>query len=164
MIERLTTWIGKTSSWVSVFLVFIICLDVLLRYCFNNTQSWIIELEWHLFALIFLLGGAYALKADQHVRVDVWYTKRTAKTKAWVNLLGTVLFLIPWCLIIIYTSYNYAENSWAIGESSPDPGGLPARYIIKFAIPVGFSLLFLQALSLISTSIREIRKPTIAAS
>ena len=159
MIEKITTWVGKASSWVSVFLVVIICVDVLLRYCFSNTKSWIIELEWHLFALIFLLGGAYALRKDQHVRVDVWYTKQSTRTQAWVNLFGTIIFLIPWCLVIIYTSYNYAENAWAIGESSPDPGGLPARYIIKFVITIGFCLLLLQAFSLIATSVREIRKP-----
>ena len=129
------------------------CVDVIRRYLFNQTAVWITELEWHLFALIFLIGAGYALKHDKHVRVDLFYAKFSPKQKAWVNLLGTLLFLIPWCWIIISSSYNYAHNSYLINESSPDPGGLPARYIIKFSITVGFILLLLQAIALVLDSV-----------
>ena len=146
MISKVIKFFGSLGGYISAFLVVLICLDVCMRYFFNNSQEWAIELEWHMFALIFLFGGAYAFSEDKHVRVDIWYDKQTDRTKAIVNLLGTLLLLIPWCLIIIYTSFSYAENSFAIGERSPDPGGLPARYLIKFAITFGFILLLVQAI------------------
>lgn len=128
-------------------LVVLICVDVLLRYFFNATQKWIIELEWHLFALVFLIGASYTFQKDKHVRVDVFYQGFSEKKKLWVNLLGNVFFLIPWCLVIIYVSIKYANVSFSYLEQSPDPGGLPARYLIKYAISLGFILLLLQAIS-----------------
>lgn len=146
-------WIGRTVSWLTTILVILVCFDVARRSMFSVTAAWIMELEWHLFALIFLLGAGYALKHDRHVRVDLFYAKFSPKDKALVNLMGTLIFLIPWCLLIIYTSYNYAYSSFEIGEGSPNPGGLPARYFIKFAITAGFCLLLLQALALAADSI-----------
>jgi len=156
MVDRFIRSVGKASSWLTLILVILICIDVFMRYVFSNSQEWMLELEWHLFALVFLLGGAYALQADEHVRVDVWYTHRSERTKAWINLLGTVFFLLPWCLVVIYTSYAYAENSFLINERSADPGGLPARYLIKFSITIGFVLLLIQAVMVIIKNTRLI--------
>ena len=114
------------------------------------------ELEWHLFAIIFLVGAAYTLKYDRHVRVDVLYMKFKPKTKAWVNFLGSLIFLLPVCLIGIWSSKNFVMNSFLIGEGSPDPGGLPARYILKAVIPIGFFLLLLQGMALSFRSLIEI--------
>ena len=97
--------------------------------------------------MIFLIGAAYTLKHDGHVRVDIIYTKMSPRTQAWVNLIGTFLLLIPFCLIVIIATKMFVLNSWAVQETSPDPGGLPARYIIKAIIPVGFFLLLLQGIS-----------------
>jgi len=146
-------WVGRGISWLTGFLVLLVCFDVTRRYFFQETAAWIMELEWHLFALIFLLGAGYALKHDRHVRVDLFYANFSAKDKAWVNFLGTLIFLIPWCVLIIYTSYYYALGSYQIGEGSPDPGGLPARYLIKFAITLGTTFLLLQAFSLAAQSL-----------
>ena len=154
-IEKGITRIGEWISYVNILLVLLICADVLLRYFFNATQKWVIELEWHFFALIFLIGASYALKEDKHVRVDLFYQSFTKDRKAWVNLLGNMLFLIPWCIVIIYTSIKYANVSFSYREASPDPGGLPARYLIKYAISVGFLLLMIQA---ILNSIKEIKQ------
>ena len=151
-IEFAIRWIGEKSSYINVILVLIICIDVFMRYVLNTTQTWVIELEWHLFALIFLLGASYTLQEDQHVRVDLWYADRSAKTKAWINLTGTILFLVPWCLILIHSSFNYATNSWMMCEGSPNPGGLPARYIIKYCMTLGFVLLLLQGIAVIYRS------------
>ena len=85
-IESTIRWIGEKSSYINVLLVLIICIDVFMRYVMNTTQTWVIELEWHLFAMIFLLGASYTLQEDQHVRVDLWYADRSAKSKAWINL------------------------------------------------------------------------------
>jgi len=158
ILEQISTWVGERVKWLTTALVLLIFVDVILRYLFAVTSAWVIELEWHLFALIFILGAAYALQQDQHVRVDVFYTHFSPRKKAWVNLLGTLFFLIPWCLIIIYTSYKYAENSFAVREVSADPGGLPARYLIKFSVTLGFGLLLLQAIALSLKSIAIIIK------
>jgi len=158
ILEQLSIWVGERVKWLTTALVLLIFVDVVLRYLFAQTSAWVIELEWHLFALIFILGAAYTLQVDQHVRVDVFYTHFSPRKKAWVNLIGTLLFLIPWCLVIIYSSYNYAENSFAVKEISADPGGLPARYLIKFSVTVGFGLLLLQALALCLKSIAIIAK------
>lgn len=152
-IGQLNEWVGKSTAWLTTLLVIVICTDVTLRYVFNNTKAWIIELEWHLFALIFLLGAGYALKHDRHVRVDVFYAKFSKRNKAWINLLGSVLFLIPWCLLIVYVSYDYAYEAWRTNEGSPNPGGLPARYIVKFGITVGMFLLMLQGVALVADSL-----------
>lgn len=153
ILDSINEWTGRTTAWLTSILVVFMCYDVIMRYLFSQTAVWIAELEWHMFALIFLLGAAYTLKDDKHVRVDVFYTNFSPKKQAWVNLVGTLVFLIPFCLIVIFTSFSYAEKSWAIGESSPDPGGLPARYLIKSAITLGFVLLLLQSFAEILRSI-----------
>ena len=146
-IDRLNRFIGEKISWLNLFLVILICVDVFLRYTMSETSAWVSELEWHLFALIFILGGAYAFLDDDHVRVDVFYDRFKKRKKNWVNILGIVIFLLPWCGLAIWYGFSYAQNSFLIQESSPDPGGLPARYIIKFSIVIGFFLLALQAIS-----------------
>ena len=146
-IDSLNEFVGKVVAWLTALLVLLVCYDVITRYLLNDTSVWVMELEWHLFALIFLLGAAYALKHNKHVRVDVFYANFSERDKAWVNLVGGLLFLLPWCLLIIYWTFDYALLSYGVREGSPDPGGLPARYFIKFAIPVGISLLLLQNVS-----------------
>jgi len=147
-IDAFNEAVGKMVSWLNVLLVLLICTDVAMRYLLNISFASLFELEWYMFAVVFLLGAGYTLKHDKHVRVDVFYTRLGANKKAWINLLGVLLFLLPVCFVFIKTSLLFVYNSWIIGESSPDPGGLPARYIIKAAIPIGFSLLLLQGLSL----------------
>lgn len=110
-----------------------------------------------MFAIIFLLGSAYALQADKHVRVDVFYQRFSQKTQTIINLFGTLIFLIPWCYLVITTSYKFVNNSWYIKEGSPQPGGLPARYVIKGMIVLGFVLLALQGLSLVVKYIKELK-------
>lgn len=152
-INTVNEWVGRSVSWLTTLLVILVCFDVVTRYLFSDTQAWIMELEWHLFALIFLLGAGYAFKHDRHVRVDLFYTRFSPKDRALVNLIGGVLFLLPWCFLIIYVSFQYALASFLIRETSPDPGGLPAFYPIKFAITIGVFLLLLQAIASIIQSL-----------
>lgn len=159
VIDRINENVGKGISWLTTLLVLVICYDVTMRYIFNITFISVVELEWHLFAFIFLVGAGYAFKHERHVRVDVLYMRMNDKQKAWVNFLGTLLFLLPFCIITIYQSGQYALNSWAIAERSADPGGLPARYIVKSAIPIGFIFIFLQALALTARSLKTIIVP-----
>jgi len=145
-IDRLNERIGKGVAWLTTVLVLLVCYEVLLGV-FNQSSNWITELEWHLFSLIFLLGAGYAFKHDRHVRVDLFYTKFSSKDKALTDLIGNLLFLVPWCIVLIYFSFFYAWESFKIQEGSPDPGGLPARYIIKFSIVLGILLLLLQSIA-----------------
>lgn len=156
--EKLIDWSGKISSWFTLFLILLVGFDVVARYFFDSSRAWVMELEWHLFALIFLLGSAFCFKNDQHVRVDLFYADFSPKNKALVNLMGGIFLLVPWSIFIIWTSFDYAVLSFQINEKSPDPGGLPFRYIIKFAIVFGFLLLLLQALISIFISARDILK------
>lgn len=146
-IDRLNAFFGKSVSWLSFALVIIICVDVILRYALNMTRIWVIELETYAFSLLFLLGGAWTWQSDDHVRVDLFYSKFSPKGKRWVDLLGTVFFLLPWTWILMQVGLQFFYESWKIGESSSQSGGLPAIYIIKFFMLLGFVLLFLQGIS-----------------
>jgi len=148
--------IGTASAWLNVVLVLLICIDVLMRYLLNQSFNWVIELEWHIFGLIFLLGSAYTLQKDKHVRVDIFYNDFSEKKKALVNLLGSISLLIPWCIIAILTCTKYASNSFYIKENSPNPGGLPAMYVIKYFIVLGFILLLLQGVVIIIQQIKTL--------
>ena len=149
LIHQFSEKTGRAVSWLCVLLVLLICYDVIMRALIDDTATWIIELEWHIFSLIFLLGAAYTLKHDRHVRVDLFYSKFSVKDKAWVNFFGTLIFLVPWCLVLIIFSYQFALGAYTIGEGSPNPNGLPARYIIKFSITLGVVFLLLQAIAML---------------
>ena len=155
-VDSINEKLGILVSWITTFMVLVVCYDVVTRYFLKKSSVAVQELEWHLFAIIFLVGAAYTLKYDRHVRVDVLYMKFKPKTKAWVNFLGSLIFLLPVCLIGIWSSKNFVINSFLIGEGSPDPGGLPARYILKAVIPIGFFLLLLQGMALSFRSLIEI--------
>lgn len=148
-IDCLTEWVGKTTSWLVLAMVLLICYDVAMRYLFQQGSVALQELEWHLFALIFLLGSAYTLKHDEHVRVDILYQSRfvSDKQRALINILGTLFFLFPFCILILITGWPFAENAFYYNEGSPDPGGLPYRYLLKGSLLVAFGLLLLQGFS-----------------
>lgn len=145
--------VGRAVAWLTFLMVLLFVYDVMMRYLFNTTAVWIGEMEWHLFSLVFLLSGGYALKNDKHVRVDVFYQKFSERKKAWVNLIGGLLFLLPWCYFVITTSYLYASVSFMQMEGSANPGGLPYRFLIKGSILVGFVFLFLQGISTVVESL-----------
>jgi TRAP-type mannitol/chloroaromatic compound transport system permease small subunit len=147
-IDALNEWVGRGVAWVTLGLVLVIFVDVAMRYLFRTSFVFTQELEWHLFSFIFLIGAGYTLLHDGHVRVDILYQRLGARGKAWINLVGVLLFLYPGCVMIIITSFKFAYYSWAIMEGSPDPGGVPFRFIVKGTIPAGFCLLLLQGTSL----------------
>ena len=128
--------------------VVVVFVDVVMRYAFNTSFVFTQELEWHLFAFIFLMGAGYTLLKDGHVRVDIFYQSMSAKSQAWINLLGVLFFLVPGCIMIIATSLSFVSNSWSVMEGSPDPGGIPYRFLLKACIPAGFILVLLQGFSL----------------
>lgn len=147
-IDAINLWVGKVVAFSSLLLVLVVFIDVLMRYLFK--KSWVFnqELEWHIFGFMFLMGAGYTLLQDAHVRVDIFYQGLSAKGKAWVNVIGTLFFLIPGCLMVIDTSWKFTVNSFLIKEGSPDPGGIPYRFLLKGCIPVGFSLLLIQGVAM----------------
>jgi TRAP-type mannitol/chloroaromatic compound transport system permease small subunit len=146
VLKKIISKTGKISSWFSLALVLLISTDVLLRYVFNFSTAALYEMEWHLFAIIFLLASPYTLQQNKHVRVDVFYNNFSKRKKNIVDLIGNIIFLIPFSFIIFYTSLPFVEDSYSILESSPDPGGLPYRFIIKSIIPIAFFLLMIQGI------------------
>ena len=147
-IDSLNEWIGVCTSWLSTLLVAVVCYDVFTRYFLRKSSVAVQELEWHIFAVLFLIAAASTLKLDGHVRVDVFYTLMSRRGQAWINMLGGIIFLIPFSILVIWTSKNFVSMSWAVQEISPDPGGLHYRYALKAMIPVGFTLVLLQGISL----------------
>jgi len=147
-IDRVTDKIGTMVSWLVVVMVLIGAYNAVARYLgrffgANLSSNFYLELQWYLFSVLFLLGAAYALKEDSHVRVDVLSSRLSDKGRAWINILGTILFLIPFSVFAIWLSWPAVRNSWVVRETSPDPGGLP-RYPLKALILVCFVLLVLQ--------------------
>lgn len=145
--DSLSGKVGSLIGWLTTLMVLVVFYDTVMRYAFNRGNVALQELEWHLFSIVFLIGAAYTLKEGGHVRVDILFINFSKKTKAWIDLVGTFVFLIPFCIIIIYSTQKFIGNSWAVREISPDPGGLPGRYILKAMIPAGFVLLIIQGLS-----------------
>ena len=150
--NTINEWVGRFVSWFTLVLVLLVCYNVICRHFFHEADAWRGELEWHIFALIFILGAGYAFRHDRHVRVDLFYANYSEREKAWTNLIGALIFLIPWCCVVFLYSWDFAQGSLAINEISPNPNGLKYRYLIKFVIPLGFGFLLLQTLSSIAQS------------
>ena len=137
IIDTFTEYTGKFISIFVIILVLLVGYDVSMRYLFNSGSIAIQELEWHLFSIILLLGSAYTLKHDEHVRLDIFYSSKLIndKVRIWFDVLGTLLILLPFCLLIIISAWPFVTQAYIHNEISPDPGGLPARWLIKAAIP-----------------------------
>ena len=156
VVDRISEGTGRIVMWLALAMVLLTSYNVFERYVLGRNTTYLIELNWHLYSVIFLLGAAYTLKHDGHVRVDMLYHKLGSRGRAWINLLGSLFFLLPLAGFLIWgtlwSKYGGFENSfvgrsWRFWERSPDPGGLPARYLLKTMIPVGFALLALQGLA-----------------
>lgn len=147
-IDALNDKVGRATSWVTLLMVLVVFVDVVMRYLFNTSFVFTQEMEWHLFSFVFLIGAGYTLLEDGHVRVDIVYQRLSPKGRAWINLIGVIFFLIPGCYMVIHTSWGFVMNAWEVLEGSPDPGGVPYRFLIKSTITIGFTLLLLQGISL----------------
>ncbi len=132
--------------------------DVVLRYFFSTTFIWLQEMEWHLFAIMFLFGISYAINEESHVRVDFLYDRHTTKTKAYINIFCTISFLIPFALFVAFDSYTFVYDAFDYSEISEDPGGLTHRWIIKFMIPLSFAFIFAMSLLYIKTNITKLKE------
>jgi TRAP-type mannitol/chloroaromatic compound transport system permease small subunit len=142
-IDTVNDWIGRVVSWLTLAMVLIGSANAVFRYMgrftgFDLSSNAYLESQWYLFSLVFLLAASYTLRSDRHVRVDVLYGRLTEKRKAWLNLAGGVLFLTPFCILMIWVSWPWVANSWAVLEMSPDPGGLLQGFseIVKSAATI----------------------------
>ncbi|MCB0359073.1 MAG: TRAP transporter small permease subunit [Bdellovibrionales bacterium] len=142
--DRIASTFGVISATCCFLLVVITVCDVVLRYALSAGSVAVQELEWHLYSLVFLLGAAVTLRQGGHVRVDVLYLRLPGRLRKLVDALGIVFFLIPFCVLVIATSWTMVVSAYHSGEGSPDPGGLPYRWIVQAAIPLGFSVLLLS--------------------
>ena len=162
LIDAVSDRVGSLVGWLTLAMVVLGAFNAVARYLgksieLNLSSNAYIEAQWYLFSAIFLLGAAHTLQRDQHVRVDVLYGRLSERRKAWVDIVGTVSFLIPFCLFGLIITVPAVRNSWAVLEVSPDPGGLP-RYPIKTLMLVCFGLLLLQAISELIKRVRTIRE------
>ncbi len=148
-LEQFSDLTGQLISWLVLTMVLLVSYDVTMRYFFLSGSVALQEMEWHLFSLIFLLGGAYTLKHDDHVRIDIFYKSKfmNDKRRAWFNLFGSLFLLLPFCILIIINVWPFVYQSYVHLEYSPDPGGLPYRWILKASIQLGFIFLLLQGVA-----------------
>ena len=146
-IDRLTDKTGQLLSWLNLFLVSAVCVTVILRYWLNTGSIALQESAMYLHALIFLGASGYTLQQKEHVRVDIFYRRMSRRHQALVDSLGTLLLLIPVCVFIGLMSWEYVGQSWAIRETSADPGGLPLVYILKSMILMLVVTLLLQGVA-----------------
>lgn len=144
-IEALIDAAGRATLYLTLFMIGLVAVNVLLRYSFSVGSVWSQELEWHLLAAVILLGMSYALQRGDNVRVDVFYANFSPRAKFVVNIASGVLTLAI-ALLFIKLSWAYVGQSYAIAETSPDPGGIPMRWAVKGLIPLGFGLLALQTI------------------
>lgn len=155
--DRVGIFIGYITALLMVLMVLNVAYDVVMRYFLQNSSIAMQELEWHLFALVFLFGSSYTLKEDAHVRVDLVYDRLLPKTKAIINIVGTVIFLIPFSLVIAIGSIEFVIESYSIGEISENPGGLTHRYLIKSSIIFAFLLLIFSSIGFICRNLNVYR-------
>ena len=156
-IARFTNLLGMLSAVLFILLLFNVFYDVLMRYAFNDVSIGMQELEWHLYASIFLIGIPYGIQNGGHVRVDLIYENLSIKGKAWIDLFGSIFFLLPFTLLVAYYGVFFSHEAFLLGETSGDPGGLPYRWIIKAVIPFAFFSMAIAGVGMLLRSINAIR-------
>lgn len=159
-IEKAIVSASRLLAWTNLVLVAVIIIQVVLRKVFSNGQIALEELQWHLYATAVMFGTAYAQVTNLHVRVDLFYHKFSPRKQAIIDILGLALLAIPFVLVVILHSYDFAYESWRVNESSASPSGLPYRWIIKSIIPLSFSMLLLSMIARILRNIETLTKGT----
>lgn len=156
-INRFSDLLGKIAAVLFVLLLFNVFYDVIARYVFNDVSIGMQEMEWHLYAAMFLLGVPYAIRTEGHVRVDVIYERLSSRQRAWIDIVGVLVLLLPFSLLVGWYGIGFAHEAYALGETSGDPGGLPYRWIIKAVIPFAFFSMAISGIGLLLKSINILR-------
>lgn len=154
LINRISGATGWLAGWLCVLMIGVVFTDVITRYFFHGGSIAMQELEWHLFAAIFLLGAAYVVREDANVRVDIIYAHLKPRRKAIIDICGYLIFVIPMCTLILYSSWDFVSYSYQLQETSGDPGGLPYRFAFKALLPIGYGLVLIQSLAEILRNLR----------
>lgn len=160
LIDRFSIATGKLTSWLTLCMVIVTSIVVVMRYVFDAGFIWLQESVTWMHAAVFMAGAAYTLQQEEHVRVDIFYRRASKKGRAWIDLVGVIVFLLPLCVFLAYTSYGFAAVSWSLHESSREPGGLPYPLIpiiksVLVFMPVAVSM---QGISLLIKSFAVIRR------
>lgn len=142
--------LGRFFSWFWLATMAVILVSVIMRYAFGQGSILLEELAWHLFGFAWPVGLAYTLVSDDHVRVDVLHERMPLKAQAWIEIVGLVALLLPFLVLVIYYSIPYAYDSFARGEASQAPSGLPYRFLLKSIIPVSMGLLIVAVVARLS--------------
>lgn len=146
IIDKIIKYLGYFTAFILVALIFLVVYDATARYLFSTGSIALQELEWHLFDIVILFGIAYTLRQNAHVRVDIFYDSFTKKTKALVNMVSSLFFILPFSFLIIYIGIDFVSLSFTQNECSSNPGGLEYRFLVKSLMPLSFVFLSLQAL------------------
>ena len=149
LIDRINMGVGRTVMWLAIVMALVQFTVVIMRYVFSIGSIPMQEAIWYMHGLLFMLGAGYALLYDGHVRVDIFYREARSRTRAWTDLLGGLVFLVPLCFVTLYYSYSYVGNSWRVREGSTEISGLPFIYLLKTSIWVFAVLLGLQAVAMV---------------
>jgi TRAP-type mannitol/chloroaromatic compound transport system permease small subunit len=153
VIDSMNEWIGRIVAWLTLGTVLVCFTVVVLRYAFSTGYIWMQEMYVWQHAIVFMVGAGYTFLHGGHVRVDIFYAKSSERTRAWVDIFGTLVFLFPWLVVLVITSVPYIGSAWAIREASREAGGLPGFFLLKSMIWVFAVVVGLQGLSLIARRI-----------
>lgn len=150
---------GRAAAWLTLFMVIVTFVVVVMRYVFDAGLIWMQESVVWMHATVFMLGAAYTLRDEEHVRVDVFYRSMSARHRAWVDLIGVVIFLFPLCLFLAWNSFDFVTQSWSLREVSRESGGLPYPFVpvlksVLLLMPLAVGL---QGLSLFLKSLKTLR-------
>ena len=157
MIDKTIKYLGYFTAFVLSLLVLLVVYDALARYLFSSGSVALQELEWHLFDVVILLGIAYALRENAHVRVDIFYASYSQKTKALLGIISSLFFVLPFSLLLVYIGVDFVAMSFAQNEASSDPGGLEYRFLVKSLLPLSFAFLVLQSVKEVQTNFAKWR-------
>ena len=160
LLDRFSRLTGACTAWLTLVMVVVTVIIVIMRYVFDAGLIWLQESVTWMHAAVFMLGAAYTLHHEEHVRVDIFYRTMSERRRAWVDFIGVLVFLLPLCTYLAWASYDFAAVAWSIKETSREPGGLPYPFIpilksIVILMPVTVAL---QSLSLMLVSVRRIRR------
>jgi TRAP-type mannitol/chloroaromatic compound transport system permease small subunit len=157
--DRISTLIGRATSWLTLAMVIVMFVIVVMRYAFDFGFIWLQESVTWMHAVVFMLGAAYTLHDEEHVRVDVFYGSATPTRKAWIDLCGVLIFLLPLCIFLAFEAWDFVAVSWSMKEASRESGGLPYPFlpILKTTLLLMPLLVSMQGISMLLRSVATIR-------
>lgn len=158
-LDAISNSLGRAMSWLTLLMVLVTFVIVVLRYVFGTGLIWLQESLTWMHAVVFMLGASYTLQQDEHVRVDIFYQKMSDRNRAWVNLIGVLIFIFPMCIFFVYSSLDYVAAAWSIREVSRNSGGLPYPFVpaLKSVLVIMPLTVGLQGLSMLLRAAQVIR-------